>query len=215
MTDTPLNINKYDITTLEGLLKMLKHNIFTTLNVCMPCKVVSYNANDNTVELQPSIQKILANNEAQDRVVLTDVPVIAFGGNGLTIRFPLAKGDTGIVIFCDRDITLYKQILDNNKPLSTQPQTLRKHDLADGIFIPSTFSKISTDKTNDIVIQNDSGSVQFAISTTGIAIKGNITVDGEITATDVKTATNVSLKNHIHGGVTTGSGSTAVPTPSA
>lgn len=194
MTDEriPLGINGQNLSSLEGVLRIFKNNIFTTLNVCMPCKVISYNATDNTVDLQPSIQTVLANNERKDRAILTDVPVISLGGNGLTIRIPLKKGDTGIVIFCDRDITLYKEILDNSKPLSTSPQTLRKHDIADGIFIPSTFSKISTDKTSDIVIQNDSGSVQFVISSTGITVKGNITVDGDVIAS------GISLKNHTH-----------------
>lgn len=203
--NSPLSIDPQDLSNLEGILKILKNNIFTTLNVCMPCNVISYNPEDNTADLQPAIQRVLQDNTFQDRSVLSNVPVLELGGNGLSIKIPLKEGDTGIVIFCDRDITLFKQEKSN-----TQPNTLRKHDLSDGIFIPMRFGNTGS---SNILIQSEDEATQFEITSSGINIKGNITVDGEITATDVKTTTNVSLKDHKHGGVTTGSGSTAVPTP--
>ena len=39
-----------------------------------------------------------------------------------------------------------------------------------------------------------------------------VTVDGEITATDVKTDTNISLKSHKHLGVRAGSDTSGLPT---
>lgn len=203
MNNTDLNLSQ----SLDGILKMVKKSIFIELNVCLPATVVSYNSADNTVDLQPAIQSVLKDNSFVSLPQIFDVPVLELGGKGLSVKIPLQAGDTGIVIFCDRDITLFKQEKKN-----TQPNTLRKHDLSDGIFIPMKFG--NSGASNNISIESADGNTKFEITSSGINVKGNITVDGEIIATDVKTDTNVSLKNHKHGGVTRGSGSTAVPTPS-
>lgn len=197
-----------NIDSYEALLEILREDILINLNVCLPATVVSYDNSKNTVKLQPAIQCVMEDDSFEDLPLLLNVPVLELGGKGLSVKIPLQAGDTGIVIFCDRDITLFKQEKKN-----TQPNTLRKHDLSDGIFIPMMFG--NTGASSNISIESADGNTKFEIGAEGINIKGNITVDGEITATDVKTDTNVSLKNHIHGGVTTGSGSTAVPTPSA
>ena len=203
---TPLNVLGKQANNLGVLIELLKKNIFFNLNVCLPATVTKYNSSNNTVSLQPAIQVVLTDNTFLDMPQIFDIPVLELGGKGLSVKIPLQAGDTGIVIFCDRDITLFKQEKKN-----TQPNTLRKHDLSDGIFIPMRFGNSGS---SNIMIQSEDGATQFEVTSSGINVKGNITVDGEIIATDVKTDTNVSLKNHKHGGVTTGSGSTAVPTPS-
>ena len=205
---TPLNTLGKQTNRLDVILDTLKKNIFSTLNVCIPATVTKYNKSNNTVDLQPAIQVVLTDNSFLDMPQVFDIPILEMGGNGLSIRIPLKSGDTGFILFCDRDITLFKQ-----EKKKTQPNTLRKHDLSDGIFIPMKFGGVGVD--DRISISSDDGSIKFEVTSSGINVKGNITVDGEITATDVKTATNVSLKNHKHGGVRAGSDSTAVPTPSA
>lgn len=202
-----MNNTNMPLYNIEALTKTITNRIFSTLNVCLPATVIKYNDTNNTVSLQPAIQAVLPDNSFKTLPQLLNVPVLELGGNGLSIKIPLKAGDTGIVIFCDRDITLFKQEKKN-----TQPNTLRKHDLSDGIFIPMRFGSSGS---SNILIQSADGNTKFEITSSGINVKGNITVDGEIVATDVKTATNVSLKNHKHGGVRVGSDSTAVPTPSA
>lgn len=187
------NYESNDPNSLEYALQVLKKNIFITLNVCLPAVVLKYNSDKNTVDVQPAIQQVMKDNTFLDLPKVFEVPVITLGGNGLSIRIPLKQGDTGIIICADRDISLFVQELAN-----TQPQTLRKHDLADCFFIPSTFNKVGTSNANAIDIQDSEGNTKFQITSSGISIKGDVTVDGEITATDVKTDTNVSLKNHTH-----------------
>lgn len=215
--NTKQNIPDNDINSLQFAFDILKENIFLTLKVCLPVVVTNYNAQNNTVDVQPALQAVMADNTYKEQPQIFSVPVISLGGNGLSIRIPLKKGDTGIIVCCDRDITLFMQEYKKNSFTSTQPQTLRKHDLADGIFIPSTFGKITPNETSDIVIQNESGSVKFVLSSNGIGIKGDITVDGTITSSgditsngDVK-AGNISLQTHKHPGVQTGSGTTGTP----
>lgn len=194
-----------NLNSLEYALQVLKNNIFSTLNVCLPAIVKKYYSDTNTVDLQPAIQLVLNDNKFMDMPPVFKVPVISLGGNGLSIRIPLKENDTGIIICADKDISLFVQELKN-----TQPNTLRKHDLADCFFIPSTFNKITPNQTNDIVIQNEDGSVMFEIGASGINIKGNLTVEGEITAKN--NGLEIPLTTHKHLGVTTGSGTSGTPT---
>ena len=185
-----LNLPENNLNSYEALMQILKDNIFINLNVCLPAIVKSYSLSNNTVKIQPAIQTVIIDEGFIDMPLLLNVPVLELGGKGLSVKIPLQEGDTGIVIFCDRDISLFKQEKKN-----TQPNTLRKHDLGDGIFIPMRFGNSGS---SNIMIQSEDGNTQFEITSSGINVKGNIVVDGEITATDVKTDTNVSLKNHTH-----------------
>ena len=81
--------------------------------------------------------------------------------------------------------------------------------MADGIFIPMRFGSSGS---SNILIQSADGATQLEVTSSGINVKGNITVDGEITATDVKTDTGISLKTHKHLGVRSGSDTSGQPT---
>lgn len=197
MNNTNLNHSQ----TLDGILKMVKKIIFIELNVCLPATVVSYNSADNTVDLQPAIQAVLKDNSFVSLPQIFDVPVLELGGAGLSIKIPLQAGDTGIVIFCDRDITLFKQEKKN-----TQPNTLRKHDLADGIFIPMRFGSSGS---SNILIQSNDGATQFEVTSSGINVKGNIVVDGDVIVG------GIGMKKHIHGNGNQGQSTFAPENPPA
>lgn len=172
-----------DPNSIRYALNVLKENIMINLKVCLPVTVVSYNATDNTVDVQPAIQAVMRDNTYQELPQIFGVPVITLGGNGLSLRIPLKQGDSGIIIVSDRDIALYMQEYKKEGFSSTQPQTLRKHNVADAFFLPSTFGKITPNETSDIVIQNADGTSKLKISSSGIDVKGNLTVDGNISAT--------------------------------
>lgn len=199
-----LNLPKNNLNSYDALMQIIKDDIFINLNVCLPATVKKYNSSNNTADLQPSIQAVMSDNTFVDLPLLLKVPVLELGGKGLSVKIPLEAGDTGIVIFCDRDITLFKQEKKN-----TQPNTLRQHDLSDGIFIPMRFGNSGS---SNISIESADGNTKLEITSNGINVKGNITVDGEITATDVKTDTNISLKKHKHTSASSGS-PTSTPIP--
>ena len=182
---TPLNFLGKNTDDLSVAFELLKKNIFFNLNVCLPATVISYNSSNNTVDLQPAIQVVLTDNTFLDMPQLFDIPVLEIGGKSLSVKIPLQEGDTGIVIFCDRDITLFKQEKNN-----TQPNTLRKHDLSDGIFIPMRFGNAGA--SDNITIQSADGSTKFEVTSSGISVKGDITVEGDVIAD------GISLKNHTH-----------------
>lgn len=180
-----MNSKLNEIQSLDGILQMLKRNIFIELNVCLPATVVSYNSADNTVDLQPAIQAVLKDNSFVSLPQIFDIPVLELGGKSLSVKIPLQEGDTGIVVFCDRDISLFKQEKKN-----TQPNTLRKHDLSDGIFIPMKFG--NSGASSNISIESADGNTKLEITPNGIKVKGDITVEGDVVAD------GISLKNHTH-----------------
>mgnify|MGYP003302300439 CR=1 FL=1 len=183
--DNGLNLPDVNLDSYSALMQILKENIMIGLNVCIPATVVSYDRNNNTVKLQPAIQTVIIDEGFVDMPLLLNVPVLELGGAGLSIKIPLQAGDTGIVIFCDKDITLFKQEKKN-----TQPNTLRKHDLSDGIFIPMKFGNAGAN--NNISIESADGNTKFEVTSSGIAVKGNITVEGDVIAG------GISLKEHLH-----------------
>ena len=81
---------------------------------------------------------------------------------------------------------------------------------------------VSAQDAGKAVWQTLSGGVKVALGTEGVevtgdvSISGNLSVSGNITAANVSasgdvTAGGISLKNHVHGGVQGGSGTTGAP----
>lgn len=202
------------------------------LKVCRPAIVKSYDPARNRVSVQPAVTLKLGNNETVADPLLEDVPVLAPGGGGFVIRIPVKEGDTGWVIFNDTDISGFLGTVEQTGEVAlSAPVSYRTHDWSDGLFIPDMLwkSAVQSDEAEKLVIQSCDGSVRIAlgedISITGdmkisgsLEAGGDIKADGSITAAgniestggDIIAGT-VSLKTHIHGGVTSGSGNSGEP----
>jgi hypothetical protein len=178
-----------------------------------------------TVMLQAAIQaKVLTSLNAQNYsdvtiTALVDVPVQFPSGGGYTLTFPLTAGDEGIVVFSCRCIDKWWA------SGGVQPQAeMRMHDVADGMFVPGLRSQprvISGVSTNSAQLRSDDGAMRIELAAGhvlnivapgGVNVTGNLSVSGSVIA-GVGGADQVTLQSHKHAGVTTGGGSTAVPTP--
>lgn len=217
-----------------GVLTAVKGQLQGTWTA-LPGVVESYNPDQQTVVVQPTIQ---AEVTAQDGSVslatlplLLDCPVQFPRGGGAVITFPVAKGDECLVVFASRCIDAWWQ---NG---GVQPQAeLRMHDLSDG-FAVLGFSSVpnvaGSPSATAIEIRNLAGDTFLALDPTGqtvditapggstitadVTINGTLHVTGKITtdanveaAGDVKAA-SISLKTHKHGGVQTGGSQTGAP----
>ena len=109
---------------------------------CIPCIVQSYNSANNTVEAQPAIRERVINEDGSIQYanlpLLINVPVVFPSAGKISITFPLSRGDECLVIFSDLAIDNFwlKSGVQN-------PVEVRRHDLSDGIAIPSKFSKVN------------------------------------------------------------------------
>lgn len=202
---------KYDL-----LIKAIKMGVFCAA----PAIVEQFDQGTTRATIKPAFMAQKSNGESIEQDLLFNVPVRFGGGGGFAASLPLAKGDTGWLIFCDRDISIFKSSR-KVSPLNTT----RMHAQEDAFFLPDAMQSIflNASDVGKAVFQTLDGSKKIAISESGIEVVGDISVTGDITATgDISaqgtvTGTTdvigggISLKNHVHGGVTGGTGTTGVP----
>lgn len=211
------NYNPADTQDLGGLLHVFKQNLFRDLRVCLPGIVEDFDRSVNRVTVSPAITLQTTTGECLKLPSIAEVPVCTVGGGGFMASFPLQKGDTGWLIFADKDISLFK-----DSETISPANTLRKHNLADAVFIPDIMGKATVAQGDGAVWQKLDGSVKAVLNESGIDITGNVSIDGDLSVSGEISATGtitsdtdvigggISLKTHVHGGVESGSSTTGV-----
>lgn len=105
--------------------------------------------------------------------------------------------------------------------LDFNPHGITIHDRNENVVVMNEDGVRVTDKNSNTVVMSSSGisltdknSNTIVMGASGILINGVLfTRAGAVTAPGNVTAGTITLQNHLHGGVTTGAGSTATPTP--
>lgn len=202
---------------------ILTKNIKKGLFCASPAIVESFDRAKQQATVRPALMAKKSNGESIAQDFIYNVPVRFGGGGGFAANLPLAKGDTGWLIFCDRDISAFKatrQVMPCN--------TNRMHAQEDAFFLPDAMHtvNVSSEDSGKAVFQTIDGSNKITMGSDDITIKTtslNITADtvtftvpaitttGTITATGDVLAAGISASTHKHGGVSTGSGTTGGP----
>lgn len=205
-------------TALYDLLQALKDTINYNLNCVKIATVLSFDKDSMTAKCRVNNKRLkqLKNDGNQ---ILKDYPDIYakvhfFGWGGIGATYPISEGMEGILLFNDREMQTWFLTGEAGKLAYD-----RCHDLSDAIFICGLHSQPNIElvpylqdclnlfyKQSSIQIKD--GTIIINGDTT---INGNLQVNGNITATGDITAGTISLQNHIHSGVTTGSGNTNKP----
>lgn len=188
----------------------------------MPGIVTAFNAQHNTVDVQPAIQSTRrlpdgrSINETLTHCI--NVPVHFQSGGGFSVTVPVKRGDECLLVFSQRCIDTW---WDKG---GVQPQRIqRMHNPSDGFAILGTRSKaralpnVSTDKMQ---IRSDDGSTLIEIDgqhNVRIVAQGKVRLEtpllevtGKIEA-GVGTSDHVTLQDHVHSGVASGSAQTQKP----
>jgi hypothetical protein len=164
ITQTVPSANPADCNTLDGLNNLLQDKLFLNLKKVCPGIVQSYNKTTNRAVIKPAITGVASQGQKVSKEPLINIPVLKLSGGGTTISFPIKSGDTGWLIACDRNISIFKQ-----KLKESAPNDFRKHQYEDSFFIPDAINYTSSD---DFTIANANETFTIA--------------DNEITATDFK-----------------------------
>lgn len=203
----------------------------------LPGHVESFDPDKVTVTVQLGIQtQLLKPDGTVEQVtpsLLQDVPVLFPRGGGCTLTFPIQKGDECLVIFACRSIDSWWQ----SGGVQAQSDS-RTHARSDGFALVGPMSqvnKISGISTDKVQLRSDDASTFVEMDPEGQLVNvtapggitlnhvtidkdGNLATPKTITATqDIKStggdvvATTISLKTHVHTGVTTGSGTSGPP----
>lgn len=129
--------------------------------------------------------------DTQDKIeeypLLVKCPVFILTGGTATLTMPIAKSDTCILLFCDREIDSW---FANGSV--TYPSTTRTHDLNDAIAvvgIRSMANAIKRYNTVHVHINHDDGKIVLTadagvdIETSNVNITGNLSVGSGFTGT--------------------------------
>lgn len=188
-----------------------------------------------TVDVQPLVAQIDQTGKAQVHDTISGLPTMRIQAGANAIVIDPQVGDIGVAVFADRDIS---SAVKNQAPAN--PGSWRRFDWADGIYlysighvVPTQYLQVTDDVINIVANNNpinittgggdctiDSGGGDVDITTGGgdvdVSAGGgdvNVSGGGDINVTgggDVL-AGSISLLNHHHTGVTTGSGNTGGP----
>lgn len=224
--------------SFAGTLRIAFEKLMQGVDGMLPARVIAYDRESNTATVQPQIMVLATNGRTTARAQVAQVPVLALGGGGFVLNFPLKPGDTGWIEASDRDISLYTQAM-----REAGPNTTRLHSFSDGRFIPDVMRafNVASEDDDSVVLQSTDGAVCLALSPTRVRIRapqeiqldapiitmraGAIAMQGEDGSTATVTARgNFNFEGaefthngknvgstHRHSGVQTGSGNSGGP----
>lgn len=134
------------------------------VRVALPARVLAYDATSCKAQVQPAIYESYED-EAGDRQyesapVINDVPVVMPGSGGVRIKFPIAVGDTVLLVFASSNIDRWLALGGEQPPGDT-----RRHDLADAIAIPGLQSLADASDNSPMIEFTATGQIHAGGST--------------------------------------------------
>jgi len=168
------------------------------------CKVVEVKAVDSeakTVDVLPLLKQVDGLGNTTEQLTVFGLPYIALQAGTTAVEMTPVVGDRGLCIVVDRDISSLKE---NKAP--SQPGSRRRNSISDGVYIAGLFNEAAEQYVRI-------APEQITIKAPTIAVEGDLTVTGNISAQGDVQAGNISLKTHRHIGVTTGGGTSGTPVP--
>jgi hypothetical protein len=206
----PILSQKQSDTDSMGAVRFLLRQFALDFQSMLPAQVVSFDRAKNLVRVKPIIMFVDIRDRTIPRSELIDINALSLGAGKYHISFPIAPGDLGWIWASDRDISLFKQSLNEQAP-----PTDRLHRFEDGMFIPDMFRNytINGEDSGAMVIQSTNGATRISIRQDNIKITApvevridvpltrmtnDVQIDGNLTVN--KNAT-VKLNAQVNGGI--------------
>ncbi|KXV63988.1 baseplate assembly protein [Acetobacter orleanensis] len=159
------------------------------------------------VDVQPLVHQQDASGRVMPHGVLYNVPYFRLQGGTRAVILDPAEGDIGLALVADRDIFNVK-----TARASAAPGSFRQQNMADALYIGGFLNGTPQDylwfNENGVTIKT-AGTISIEAQSTHIA--GPVSIDGTLTVSEDATAQGISLTQHIHPGVQSGSGMTGAP----
>lgn len=197
--------------SLAGVMREVFKKQMQQMDGQLPAQVISYDRQSNTAVVQPLITRITTDGQPHERGTISSLPVLALGGGGYYVNFPLKAGDKGWIEASDRDISLFMQ-----GGGMAQPNTLRMHNFSDGRFVPDVMGSYSFDDedADKLVIASLDGTVKITLSADTARVKApkvvldasesvvvntaETTLNGPVNMPDGATIGGIPFGTHIH-----------------
>lgn len=190
-------VNSYDYQQIHD--KRLAESICVAAIV----SVTAFDPAKMTVDVQP-LSKHLQNGRYESQPPILTIPVACTRSGGFIIRPWIKAGDVGLVVYLDHDLDSTVSGAKEAKPL-----TERNHATTDAVFIGGIVAgsySVQGLPGESLVLATDDGGVYVAVTKGGVQIRGDVRVDGKITASgDVIAEDSISGAHHTHPGCSGGS----------
>lgn len=190
--------------TLSEVLREVFGSFMDDVHVAMPCRVESYDAATQCVNLQPVIKQAYLDEEGE-RVaarlpVLVNCPVQFPGGGKFRVTFPITAGDTGMAIFSESSLDVWLKEGGEVDPLDD-----RRFHLSDAVFLPGIRSRknaLAEAPTDRMTLGADAG-VQVHIDEDHINLGSNNPAELQFVALSEKVdagfeSLREAILTHIH-----------------
>jgi|SRR6185437_14890520 len=157
------SINPADNDSLIGTMRFAFNKMLQDVNGMLPARVMAFDRQKNRVQVQPLIAVLTTDGSQVSRAQIASLPVLQIGGGNFMLNFNLKENDLGWILANDRDISLFLQSYSEAKP-----NTLRKNNFADSLFIPNILVQnynIASEDLENAVLQSIDGKVKLSFGT--------------------------------------------------
>jgi hypothetical protein len=150
------------------------------IHTCLPGRIEKYNATTRKATVKVQVKFRTKKQTELDVPPISNVPVQFPGTKKFSFKYPLSKGDAGILLFSEEGIGAYLK----SKVVVTA-DSLARFAMTDAIFIPGVwpFVDVPDAETASIVVDS-SGNITINEGTKGVA-----RLDDEVKSTNVEDAT--------------------------
>lgn len=180
---------------VESVNKVAKKTV-SQIHTAVPAVITAFDAGKGLATVQPKAKFKKPNGETMDYPSIGGVPVVFPQSQNVTIAFPVKAGDNCLLVFGEKALDYWMY--------GKETDTELNFDLSNAIAIPSlaivgnAAMQMACDEDAAVV---QAGDTVLKVKGDAVYIKGDLKVEGKITATDdVLANESVSLANHIHGG---------------
>lgn len=155
-------------------------DVMDGIHTALPAKIISFDPSKCVATIKPYGKYATSDGISLEYPTVTEVPVVfpVSPSTGVGMVFPVKAGDDCLIIVSEVE-------LDEWRSGAESEGTLR-FDLTSAIAIPGllkTANSLAMKACNLNAVILSAGSTEIAVSGSGVAIKGNLTVDGNITYT--------------------------------
>jgi hypothetical protein len=177
--------------TLAELVRETLETARRDLHTAMPGRVTTVRTGAGgiaSVDVQPLIRTShtdeLGEEQSERLPVIPSVPIAWPGAGGFRLTFPIAAGDTGLLVFCEADLDTWKAVGGEVDPLMTE-----RHGLAGAVFYPGLkdLSAPWPASTSDMRLGSHGGA-EIAMSLAQVLLGGPLAVDAAVKGTTWRAA---------------------------
>jgi hypothetical protein len=149
---------------LSEVLDMVRASAVADVRVAIPARVERWDAAKQQVDCSPLVKNAYDDEDGVRQVealpVIPNVPVVFPGGGGFRVTFPIAVGDTVLLVFSDKSLDKWLAVGG-----SVDPSDDHAHNLSDAIAIPGLRDfahPLTTAPGSTLDIGADAGPFEFA-----------------------------------------------------